>query len=229
MIRAVIVEDDARVAHNHRTLVEAVPDFEVAAVAHSATAAMQMVREHRPDLVLLDLFLPDGSGLSVLDDLRAAERDGSVPHADVLVITALREVEHVRAALALGAVHYLIKPFAMPELRDRLERYAAARRRLDRMGQTTQDEIDGVLGLLRPGGGSAPPKGLSSATIRLVTEALRAVDGDLSASEVAERTGIARVTARRYLEYLCGDGRVALRLRYGSGGRPEHRYHLVRR
>ena len=54
----------------------------------------------------------------------------------------------------------------------------------------TQDEIDGALGLLRPGGGSAPPKGLSSATIQLVTGALRTVDGDLSASEVAERTGI---------------------------------------
>jgi two-component system CitB family response regulator len=190
---------------------------------------MQVMREHRPDLVLLDLFLPDGSGLSVLNDLRAAEREGSVPHVDVLVITALREAEHVRAALALGAVHYLIKPFAMPQLRERLERYAVARRRLDRMGQATQDEIDGALGLLRPGGGSAPPKGLSAATIQLVTGALRTVDGDLSASEVAERTGIARVTARRYLEYLCGDDRVALRLRYGSGGRPEHRYYLVRR
>jgi two-component system CitB family response regulator len=228
VIKAVIVEDDARVAHNHRALVELVPGFEVTAVAHGAAAAMQAVHEHHPDLVLLDLFLPDGSGLSVLDELRAAEREGSVPHADVLVITALREAEHVRAALARGAVQYLIKPFALPELRDRLERYAAARRRLDGMGQATQGEIDGVLGLLRPGGGTAPPKGLSSATIRLVTEALRAVDGDLSASEVAERTGIARVTARRYLEYLCGDDRVALRLRYGSGGRPEHRYHLVR-
>ncbi|MFI6577935.1 response regulator [Nocardiopsis sp. NPDC050513] len=228
MPKAVIVDDDARVAHNHRALVETVPGFEVAAVVHGAAAAMQAVRDHRPDLVLLDLFLPDGSGLSVLDGLRSAERDGTVPHVDVLVVSALRDAEYVRAALHGGALHYMVKPFAMTELRDRLERYAAARRRLAAMVEASQSDIDGVLGLLRPGSASAPPKGLSAATVRLVTEALRDADGDLSAAEVAERTGIARVTARRYLEHLCADDRAALRLRYGSGGRPEHRYHLVR-
>lgn len=58
----------------------------------------------------------------------------------------------------------------------------------------------------------------------LVAGVLREAEGDVSASEVAERAGVSRVTARRYLEHLCAVGRAELRMRYGSTGRPEHLY-----
>jgi two-component system CitB family response regulator len=173
------------------------------------------------------LFDPPRSGISVLRELRGPRRDATNELVDVLVITALRDVDNVRAALHSGAVYYLLKPFTLTALRDQLERYAAMRKRITRMDEATQTDVDNVFGLLRATSGTVLPKGLTSATAQLVADALRGADTDLSAVEVAELTGIARVTARRYLEYLCADGRAALHMRYGSAGRPEHRYRWV--
>lgn len=225
MISVLIVDDDVRVAQNHRDLVESVPGFTVAAVAHTAATALASVRRHSPDLVLLDLFLPDHSGISVLRELRGPAP--GQPMVDVLVITALKDIDNVRAALHSGAVYYLLKPFTMAALRDQLERYAAARRKMNRVDEATQSDVDNVFGLLRPPSGTELPKGMTSATAQLVADTLRDAGSDLSAVEVAERSGIARVTARRYLEHLCADGRAGLRMRYGSAGRPEHRYHWL--
>ncbi|GAA3756515.1 two-component system CitB family response regulator [Spinactinospora alkalitolerans] len=228
MIRVLIVDDDARVAHNHRELVESLTGFTVVDVAHTAAAALAGVERDRPDLVLLDLYLPDDSGISVLRALRAQAGPATADPVDVLVITAVRDIEQVRAALHGGAVHYLLKPFPLTALRDQLERYAAARRRLTRVEEATQSDVDRLFGLMRPVSPQSLPKGLTPATAELVADTLRAAESDLSAAEVGERTGVARVTARRYLEHLCADGRAELRMRYGSTGRPEHRYRWVR-
>ena len=61
-------------------------------------------------------------------------------------------------------------------------------------------------------------------TLEAVEQLLMETAGDLSAAEVAERTGMSRATAQRYLSHLHEVGRVDIRLRYGSGGRPEHGY-----
>lgn len=227
MIKVLIVEDDARVAHNHSSLVEATPGFTVTGVAHTAAAAMGSIGRERPHLILLDLFLPDRSGMELLRTLRGsggAQDEGLV---DALVITALRDLKHVREALHNGAVHYLIKPFSLSALRDQLERYAAARSRLQQTEEATQSDVDSVVGLLRPATNRARSKALTSPTGRLVAETLRQAGTDMSAAETAERTGVARVTARRYLEQLCTDGRAALNMRHGMTGRPEHRYRWV--
>jgi two-component system CitB family response regulator len=61
-------------------------------------------------------------------------------------------------------------------------------------------------------------------TLEAVEQLLSQTSEDLSAAEVAERTGMSRATAQRYLSHLHELGRVEIRLRYGSGGRPEHGY-----
>lgn len=227
MLSVLIVDDDARVARNHRDFVDSIAGFHVCAVAHTAAAALDAVQQHAPDLVLLDLFLPDRSGISVLRELRGPSANETGDLVDVLVITALREIENVRAALHGGAVYYLLKPFTLEALREQLERYAATRSKLTRIEEATQRDVDNVFGMLRANSTTTLPKGLTSATAQLVADSLRDADADLSAVEVATRTGIARVTARRYLEHLCANGRVELRMRYGSAGRPEHRYRWV--
>lgn len=226
MIRVLVVDDDVRVARNHQELVESLAGFTVAGVAHTAAEALTQIRGHRPDLVLLDLHLPDASGISVMRTLRAAVPGAGPQQTDFLMITAVRDIAQVRAALHGGAVHYLLKPFPLGALRDQLERYAVARLRMDAEGETTQQDVDRLFGLLRPApAGRSLPKGLTPTTVDLVAGVLRTAEGEVSASEVAERAGVSRVTARRYLEHLCADGRAELRLRYGSAGRPEHLYH----
>lgn len=226
MIRVLVVDDDVRVARNHQELVDSLPEFTVIGVAHTAAAALTQVRGHRPDLVLLDLHLPDASGISVMKALRSAPASDT-PQPDFLMITAVRDIAQVRSALHGGAVHYLLKPFPLSALRDQLERYAVARRQMQGEGQATQQDVDRLFDLLRPPAARSLPKGLTSATVDLVAGVLREAESEVSASEVAERAGVSRVTARRYLEHLCADGRAELRMRYGSAGRPEHLYRWV--
>ncbi|MBB3665682.1 MULTISPECIES: response regulator [Prauserella salsuginis group] len=228
MLSVLVVDDDARVARNHADCVASMRGFAVTAVVHTGAAALEAVEAHRPDLVLLDLYLPDMSGIDVLRQLRTTSGAGGTAPADVLVISALRDVDSVRRAMHGGAVYYLIKPFDLDALREQLERFAATRDKLSGVDQVTQRDVDSVFGVQRPTTRQELPKGLTAETARLVAETLRAAGSDLSAVEVAERAGIARVTARRYLEYLCADGRAELRMRYGSAGRPEHRYRWVR-
>ena len=220
MIDVLVVDDDFMVARIHRGYVDRLPGFRVVGEAHTADAAVRAVRAQRPDLVLLDVYLPDRSGLDVLRDLRAS----ADPPVDVVVITAARDVTTVRTALHGGVADYLVKPFTFATFSDRLQRYAEGRRNLTRDGELEQSDVDRVFSLARGAGPAPLPKGLSPTTRALVVQVLQAADGDLSASETAERVGISRVSARRYLEHLATTGQVVQRPRYGSAGRPEHRY-----
>jgi response regulator of citrate/malate metabolism len=227
VIGVLVVDDDFMVARLHSTVVERTPGFRVVGQAHTGAQALTAVRRLRPDLVLLDIYLPDMGGLEVLRELRGGGGEGR-PGADVdvLVITAAREMATVRGALRGGAVHYIVKPFEVRVLRERLRDYARRRRELAALAAPGQHEVDKVFG-------AAPgrlPKGLSEETAELVRRALAAGGGGagegLSASECAERTGLSRVTARRYLEHFVAAGEVTVSLRYGGTGRPERRFRL---
>lgn len=219
-IGVLVVDDDFMVARIHRGYVERLPGFHVVGEAHTAAEALRAVEERRPDLLLLDVYLPDLSGLEVLRRLRAE----AAVAPDVVVVTAARDVETVRAAMHGGVANYLVKPFTFSTFTDRLERYAEGRRSLARSGELQQADVDRAFDLVRRSGPTPLPKGLSATTCELVVEVLRAAGTDLSAVETAERVGVSRVSARRYLEHLTRAGQVTLRPRYGSAGRPEHRY-----
>jgi two-component system CitB family response regulator len=223
VIRTIVIEDDFRVADLHRGYAERVPGFTVVGTAATGEEALELAERTKPDLALLDIHLPDMSGLEVIRRLRDPERHP----VDLIVITAAKEVETLRAAMQGGVVHYLVKPFRFAAFEERLRNYAAARDRLSRLSEADQREVDRLFSLLRTGVGEELPKGLSSATLDVVLSVLREADGAVSADVVAEAAGLSRVTARRYLEHLSQTGQVELRLRYGGPGRPEHRYRLV--
>ncbi|KDN77231.1 chemotaxis protein CheY [Streptomyces olindensis] len=221
MIDVLVVDDDFMVAKVHRAFVERVEPFRVVGVAGSGEQAVTAVDELRPDLVLLDLHLPDIFGLDVIPRLRTAGHD-----CDVMVVSAAREAETVRGAVRHGVVDYLLKPFDSEELRARLERYAERRGRLLGTVVRNQADVDRVLAGAAGPPSTAPalPKGMSVETAELVERALRAADDTLSATECAALTGVSRVSARRYLEHFHTVGRVEVSLRYGVAGRPERRY-----
>jgi len=221
-IRVLVVDDEPLIADAHRAYTERIAGFEVVAVAHTAQDAMTALRGGAVDLVLLDLNLPDKHGLEIARALRAA---GS--GTDVLAVTSARDIAMVRAAVALGVTHYLLKPFTFAAFRDKLDRYAQYRSQLRDTGEVAaQHEIDRVLATLRGAPQDSLPKGLDARTLDLVLAALRAVTGPagLSAAEVAAVIGASRVTARRYLEHLADGGRVVRSSRYGGPGRPEVEY-----
>jgi response regulator of citrate/malate metabolism len=223
MIRTLVVDDDYRVADLHCAYVERVQGFTVVGRAHSGATALQSVDQLLPDLVLLDIYLPDMSGLEVLQRLREDDH----PAVDVVAITAAREVDSLRAAMRGGVVHYLIKPFLFPAFEEKLLSYAAAHERMARIGKAEQGDVDRIFGALRSARAESLPKGLSDSTLDLIIQVLGKSQSGLAAAAVAEAAGVSRVTARRYLDHLCQLGRAQVAMRYGGPGRPEHRYQLV--
>ncbi|GGC83790.1 transcriptional regulatory protein [Tersicoccus solisilvae] len=251
-LRVFVVEDDQLTASLHGEYVRRVPGFTLVGTAHTRREAVAALLPDgaraepgsRPpaDLVLLDMNLPDGHGLAICRMLRAAGAG-----IDVLAITAATELPVVREAIALGVVQYLIKPFGFAAFEEKLLAYAAFRSTLTAGavdGGATQDAVDAALTRLRgaraPGAAVPPaaddgasravrtpsplPKGLSETTLSQVAELLAGSTEALSATEVHTGTGISRVTARRYLEYLAAVGRVEKEARYGTPGRPEMGY-----
>jgi response regulator of citrate/malate metabolism len=217
VIRVLIVEDDLVAADAHRMYVERVGGFAVAGTVHSGGEALRFLDQHEVDLVLLDLYLPDGHGLQVCRSMRAAGHT-----ADVIAVTSARDLAMVRQAVSVGVVQYLLKPFTYPTLRERLLRYARFRDAFEATGEAAgQDEVDRALAVLRTPRPAALPKGLSGPTLEAVTAVLRASAEGVSAGAAGTAVGISRITARRYLEHLVDTGLAVRTPLYGQVGRPE--------
>ncbi len=218
-LRVLIVDDDFMVGRLHGSVIARTPGFVVVGSARTGADAIALAHKEKPDLLLLDVYLPDMTGIDVVRRLR---RDPGVG-PDVLMLSAARDLDTLRAAQQAGVFHYLIKPFEVDALRLRLSEYAVFRSQLDAVTEAHQDDVDR---LFRPGQmrGNQPPKGISAETVDLVVRALRETGDDISAHECAEVVGLSRSSARRYLEHLVDAGRAQVRHRYGSTGRPERRY-----
>lgn len=220
--RVMIVEDNPAVAGLHKRLVDSTPSFRTVHIAWNGEQASAALTAVQPDLIILDLTMPGGDGLPFLRRLR---REG-LP-VEVVVVTASRGGPTVREATHLGVIDYLVKPFSPQRFRQALSAFAVRHRALARP-QLSQDDVDTARssGAAR---GRRLPKGLKEATLGSVLATLEASPRPLSADEVGRQIGVARVTARRYLEYLELVG-VAEVLRETSGpGRPRNRYRRRRR
>lgn len=225
-IKVLIVEDDPLIAEAHHTYLGRLEGFSAAAVVHTARDAMRAAAgaaasDEPIDLVLLDIGLPDASGISL-----ASWLSGLHPAPDIIAITSERDLEMVRAAVAHGALAYLLKPFTFAAFRDRLERYRRYRTALPAgTDAASQAEVDRALAELRVAADkSVAPKGAAPQTTDEIARTVRDEPNGLTAEEVAKLVGVSRVTAWRYLERLADDGTVTRNTEYGKTGRPRTRY-----
>lgn len=217
MITVLVVDDDFRVARIHSAFVDRVEGFQTVSVAHNGAEALAAAQNVSPDLILLDLYLPDIFGLDLINRLRVAGSD-----SDIIVISAANESRTVERAVKLGVASYLLKPFTLDDLAARLREYQAQYRSRHQRTLERQVEVDRIFGRAAP---NAPlPKGMSPETADLILAVLTEQAHELSAQECADAIGISRVSARRYLEHFVRQGRAQVSLRYGSRGRPERRY-----
>ena len=159
-LTVLVVDDDFRVANMHAEVVNTLPGFTVTATANTLAAAR---KAEAVDLALVDVYLPDGSGIDFVREL----------HGDSMVLTAATEAVTIRAAMAAGALSYVVKPFATTELAARLAGYARYRKILARANLSAGD-VDAALDALRPRiAAPAPPTIAGSSTKKLVLDALR--------------------------------------------------------
>ncbi len=220
MIRVLVVDDDYHVARAHGLGVERVPGFTLVGEAHSGAEALSLLESAQPDLLLLDMYLPDFSGLDLVR--RISRSDARNP--DFLLVTAARDIESVRSAMQLGAFYYLVKPFTFVALREQLEAYRSWAEHLEREGEADQQAVDALFSLrskhvkARNTGQTLQP------TMARVLDIVTSATQPIGASEVASILGASRPTAQRYLATLLRKDLLRLDLTYGATGRPEHRY-----
>lgn len=213
-LRVLIVDDDFRVARLHADYVNAAPGFTALEPVGTGGAALEAIQTYRPDLVLIDVYLPDSSGLDVLRGV----------DVDAFVLSAASDAVSVRKAMRRGAIGYLIKPFSEKQLADLLRGYSRYTRLLGSGTALDQDLLERALRQLHTSDSQTAKA--RSVTETAVLAALGQTPGALTAVDVSATVGISRATAQRYLSALVEDGSVDVNLRYGSTGRPEHRYSL---
>lgn len=218
MIKILIVEDDPAIAEIHRRFVQRLAGFEALGVALTLFDAREQIEILKPDLVLLDVWLPDGEGFSLLRELRQ-----SGAHLDVILLTAAREATALQEAMRLGVVDFILKPVVFERLRDTLDKYCQNCAALAALADIDQQAVDALLGTpLQQVAAGGLPKGIDALTLQRVLAALTGVGA--SAEEIGNRVGVSRTTARRYLEFLVGQQLASPELEYGTVGRPERRY-----
>lgn len=231
-LTVLVVDDDFYVADLHRRQVEQLPGLRALPAVGTVAEVHRVLAERPVDLLLLDVHLPDGSGLDLLREV----------DVDAFVLSAASDATTVRRALRRGALGYLIKPFASGTLVDRLRAYQRYRNVLDERTAVDQEALERALRILHSGDAAKAASPSRSATEQAVLEQFGveagagagagagAAGGDdvgpleLSAADVAARVGVSRATAQRYLAALAADGLVTMKLSYGTTGRPEHRY-----
>jgi two-component system response regulator DctR len=213
-----LIEDDPMVQEVNRQFIEQVSGFKIVGMASNGVEGLEKLRNLRPDLIFLDIYMPNQNGVETLYKIR--EEDHQVY---VVVVTAADDTETMRQMLQQGAKDYIIKPFKFDRIKKALDNYKLYRQIMNKPF-VTQSEIDQILHPASSEGLLDLPKGLNLFTLNQVSSYLHGQTEAKSAEEVAEVIGIARVTARRYLDYFVKKGTVKIDIQYGGVGRPVNRY-----
>ncbi len=222
-IPVLIVEDDPMVVEIHRRYLAALKNFLLGGVAGDGKEALLML-EKRPflRLVMLDVYMPRMDGVAMLRKIRHSRCP-----VDVIAVTAASEPEVVQDILRNGAFDYLVKPFSFERYSIALGTYVRYYRSFKNGKKLDQDTLDSLAFRQRKQEELLLPKGLHEEKLRQVLSILRTSPEPCSANEVAERTGVSRVTARRYLEFLVSSGKAVTKSAYQNIGRPIKMYVLL--
>lgn len=224
MIHVIIVEDDPMVAQINRQYLEQFDDFWVDHVFRNGRDAMEYLHTQPIDLVVLDVYMPNITGIQLLRQMRAE----GIPSA-VIMITAATEMSVVDEALRLGIVDYLIKPFSFPRFQEALQKYLSKVSLISSSKQADQAVVDRLLSneALQDQEHSELRKGLHQKTMNAIYEYLWKHPGEKYTCErISQASGLSKVTIRRYLNYLIETGRVLSSIDYETGGRPRVLYRL---
>ncbi|AJQ97756.1 response regulator [Gynuella sunshinyii] len=228
LIRTLVVEDDPQIAEIQRRFVNKVEGFDLIGIAHSLEDAKDLIDVMKPDLLMLDIYFPSGSGLDLLKQLR---KDSLA--TDVILITAAKDIDTLKSALHGGVFDYILKPLVFERLKEALQRYARHHQQIHQIGSIDQNELDNLLNRGLSGHDQPTrlpdslPKGIDSLTLEKVRDVFNNQQ-DLNAEDVGQLIGASRTTARRYLEHLVSSDELIADINYGAVGRPERRYRSKR-
>ncbi|GAB3043609.1 response regulator [Virgibacillus ainsalahensis] len=224
MINVLIVEDDPMVAKFNRIYLEEVTGFTTAGMAHDILTGWDFLNNNEVNLVLLDIYMANSNGLDLLVEIRNAGLN-----VDVIVITAANDQASIQRALRYGAFDYLIKPFDFERFKEALLKYQQKFERMEDGREVQQEDLDAFLlkKYRSDSRGDHLPKGLTAPTLaKIARQIVKWESRPFSTAEIADETGISRVSISKYLKYLTGQDVLQVEILYQETGRPLHRYQL---
>jgi two-component system CitB family response regulator len=222
LIEVLIIEDDPRIADIHRRFIDKIDGFIVVGSAHTGAEAKDWVAAMKPDLILLDVYLPDMMGTELMTFIQAESTD-----TDIIFITAAADVSVVKQAFRGGVIDYILKPLTFDRFQDSLYAYQEKRKTLASTGKLQEESIQLLWHSFKsPNSTDIPltPKGIDPITIDKVVVQLKQQTQGITAEKLGIASGLSRSTARRYLEFLVAESKARAELIYGTIGRPERRY-----
>jgi two-component system CitB family response regulator/CitB family two-component system response regulator MalR len=226
MIRTMIVEDDPMVRQINSKFLNKVDGFSLEKAVTNLSEAKEVLINNTIELILLDIFIPNENGIDLLKWLRKNEIS-----SDVILITADKSIDRIKDALRYGVVDYLIKPFTFERFRESLDIF---RERLDSFNNNKtieQSELDNLIlsNKNKEAIGEESKfnleKGFNKYTYNSIANELDNIKEEyFTTEEVSEKIGIAKVTVRKYLDYMSKQGQLEKIIEYGKVGRPLYKY-----
>jgi two-component system CitB family response regulator len=224
LIEVMIVEDDPMVREINSKFLKRVEGFNLYKAVSNLEDAKKFIAVKKPDLILLDVYLPKENGTELLKWIRGQEID-----IDFILITADKTIERVQESFRYGVVDYLIKPFSFERFKESLIQFKDRFNKFKKNDVIEQEALDKLISSASVSQSDDEfAKGLNKYTYTSIRdESDKRGDEDFTAEGLAEKLGIARVTVRRYLEYMEKENKIEISVEYGKVGRPQHRYHKI--
>jgi len=220
MYEVLIVEDDPMVAMINKQYVNQNPNFHVACVCRDGDTAMKYLTQYTVHLVILDLYMPNKDGLTLLREIRERE----IP-VSVIMVTAANDSASIEEALRLGIVDYLIKPFFNDRFQKALDTFISRENTFHNISSFDQQHIDAIIAGTSTKVEYQLPKGIQEQTLETICIFLEGKGTtEFTAEDIADHVGLSRVTVRRYMNYLLEKGRILGHMNYETGGRPSMLY-----
>lgn len=222
LIDTLIVEDEAVLAELHADFIRTKPAFRPVAIASTLQEARQLIHRLKPQLIILDNYLPDGRGIDLFESIASLNIQ-----CHVIFITAASDIETCSNAIRLGAFDYIIKPISYDRLQFSLERFEKFINTKKSTQPLNQRKVDELFNLQTKNFTQKEhfTKGIEDVTLQQIQELFTSnASTAYTAEMVAKTLGISKTTARRYLEYCLQTKFLMIQMRYGKIGRPERLY-----
>lgn len=228
VIKTIIIEDDPMVSFIHSQYLGRIDDILIIAKFANAAEAWDYLKKYSVDLIILDVYMPEMTGLELLHKLRT---EGI--QTDVIMVTADSALPDIKVAMNLGVLDYLVKPFEYERLCSAIEKFRIKHQTDFPENNLSQDEIDRLLNgtaVTEERRGNASEKGIQKSTLDTLLECLgRNNEEAVSCDTLSEQSSLSKVTVRRYMNYLIENDKAESVIDYQTGGRPRIRYRILKK
>ncbi|WP_025680447.1 response regulator transcription factor [Paenibacillus massiliensis] len=221
-LRTFVVEDDYGIASLCGVTVTMLEGYELIGLSDDSASALERISAEQPDIVLLEVSQPDGSGMQLLHHM-----DRMNLSCDVVLVLNGPIWNYMMKGLQLDIFGYLMKPFDTRRLQDTLQSYRQYRMRRDSLSVLKTRLPENKLQSSSIANTTMFKKEMEPAILGRIQEILGGDQAMLTSRQIAEQTGISLTTVRSYLKYMVRKGTVKECVSFGTTGIPLRSFQTV--